>query len=69
MKHEGHQVTRAQFEENFALKMDDSQFLADISALLADGYAWEPEAEAAVVSSKLIEKLPGDPWRECPVRC
>lgn len=63
MKHDGHQVTRAQFEENFALKMQDSEFLADISPLLAGGYAWEPEAEASVVSSRLIERLPGDPWK------
>src|SRR5262249_26961515 len=35
MEHEGHAITRAQFEENFALKMRDPEFLSDISPLLA----------------------------------
>jgi hypothetical protein len=32
--------------------MQDSEFLADISPLLAGGYAWEPEAEASIVFVK-----------------
>lgn len=42
MKHENHKVTRAQFEENLALKLNDASFLADITPLLSEGYAWEP---------------------------
>lgn len=63
MEHEGHKITRAQFEENFALKLRDSQFMADLGPLLAAGYEWDPEAAAPVVSSRLIELLPGDPWK------
>jgi predicted nucleotidyltransferase component of viral defense system len=63
MDHEGHKITRALFEENFALKMQDPAFLADISPLLSAGYTWNPEAEARVVSSRLIGRLPGDPWK------
>jgi predicted nucleotidyltransferase component of viral defense system len=63
MEHEGHKITRAQFEENFALKLRDPEFMADIGPLLAPEYHWEPEEEAAVVSSRLIELLPGDPWK------
>lgn len=63
MEHEGHKITRALFEENFALKMQDPAFLADISPLLSAGYKWDPEAEAPIVSSRLIERLPGDPWK------
>ena len=63
LEHEGHRVTRAQFEENLAQKMQDPQFLADIRPLLAAGYDWNPEAEIAVVTSGLIERLPGDPWK------
>ena len=63
MKHEGHNVTRAQFEENFSLKMKDPEFLADISPLLSPGYEWDPEGEATTVSSSLIERLPGEPWK------
>ncbi|MBI4266382.1 MAG: nucleotidyl transferase AbiEii/AbiGii toxin family protein [Acidobacteria bacterium] len=63
MEHEGHKITRALFEENFALKMQDPAFLADISPLLSTDYKWDPEAEAPIVSSRLIERLPGDPWK------
>lgn len=68
MEHEGHRITRAQFEENIALKMQDPAFLADITPLLAANYKWDPEAEAAVVSSRLIARLPGDPRRGRPSR-
>lgn len=63
MDHEGHKVTRAQFERNLAVKMRDPQFLADISPMLAAGYAWDAEAAAPVVSSRLLALLPGKPWK------
>jgi predicted nucleotidyltransferase component of viral defense system len=63
MDHEGNKATRAQFEENLALKLQDKEFLADISPLLSAGFAWEPEAEAAAVSAALIELLPGERWK------
>lgn len=63
MDHEGHKVTRAQFEKNFALKMGDREFVADISPLLADGQEWDAEAAAPLVSSRLIALLPGEPWK------
>lgn len=63
MDHEGHKVTRAQFERNLALKMRDAQFVADIGPLLAAGYEWDAKAAAAAVSSRLIVLLPGRPWK------
>jgi predicted nucleotidyltransferase component of viral defense system len=63
MDNEGHQVSRAQFEENFALKMEDALFLADISPLLAADYRWEPEAAAPLITSRLLPLLPGEPWK------
>ena len=63
MEHEGHKISRAEFEENLALKLRDPEFMADIGPLLAPGYHWEPEAEALEVSSQLIERLPGEPWK------
>jgi predicted nucleotidyltransferase component of viral defense system len=63
MEEEGHRVTRANFEENLAFKMKDPEFLADISPLLSAGYRWEPQAESAVVLSRLITLLPGAPWK------
>lgn len=60
---EGHKITRALFEENLSMKLQDPAFLADISPLLSADYKWDPEAAAAVVSTRLIELLPGDPWK------
>lgn len=63
MEHEGHRITRAQFEETFSLKVRDAGFLADISPLLVAGHAWEPNEAARIVASRLIALLPGQAWR------
>jgi predicted nucleotidyltransferase component of viral defense system len=63
MKHEGHKITRALFEKNLTEKLGDPDFTADISPLLADGFAWDIEKAAPIVSSSLVERLPGDPWK------
>ena len=63
MGREGHRVTRAQFERNLSSKLQDPQFAADISPLLATGFSWDIEKAASLVSSRLISLLPGDPWK------
>lgn len=63
MDHGGHHVTRALFEQNMATKLGDRQFAADIGPLLAPGYDWTPEHAARTVSSRLIARLPGNPWK------
>lgn len=63
MEHGGHKVSRAEFEKNFEAKLRDRQFTADIGALLATGYAWDIGEAAAIVSSRLISRLPGEPWK------
>lgn len=63
MKHEDHKITRALFEKNLAEKLKDSEFTADIGPLLAHGFSWDIETAAPVVSSRLIEILPGAPWK------
>jgi predicted nucleotidyltransferase component of viral defense system len=63
MSRDGHRVTRAQFERNFAAKLDDPEFAADIGPLLAAGINWDIKAAASIVSSRLIERLPGNPWK------
>jgi len=63
MEHGGQNITRELFEQNLAEKMGDPEFLADISLLLSEGYTWDPAAEAPLVSWRLIELLPGDPWK------
>ena len=63
MNHGGYKVTRAQFEQNLALKLKSPQFMADMRPLLATGVSWDPQGDAKIVSSRLIELLPGDPWK------
>lgn len=64
MRREGKSVSRAQFEENLFLKLRDHEFSADIGPLLAlRENPWDTAGEAAVVSSRLIELLPGEAWK------
>ena len=63
MRRDGHRVTRAQFERNIADKLHDAEFTADISPLLAAGVTWDIKTAAPVVSSRLIERLQGNPWK------
>jgi predicted nucleotidyltransferase component of viral defense system len=63
MDHDGHHMTRAQYEQNLALKMRDPAFLTDLRPLLADERAWDAFAAEVLVSSELIARLPGDPWK------
>ena len=59
---DGRPVTRAMFERNLAGKLGDSQFNADMTALLTGSYEWRPEESARTVSERLISLLPGGPW-------
>jgi predicted nucleotidyltransferase component of viral defense system len=63
MEWEGHKITRALFERNMAGKLGDPEFTADIGPLLAAGFAWNIGTAASIVSTRLIELLPGDPWK------
>jgi predicted nucleotidyltransferase component of viral defense system len=64
MRRENRTVSRAQFEENFFLKLRDHAFHADIGPLLAlQENPWDTAGEAGVISSRLIELLPGEPWK------
>lgn len=63
MEHGGHRVSRAEFEQNIEAKLRDPQFVSDISPLLATGFEWEAARAAALVGSKLIARLPGEPWQ------
>jgi hypothetical protein len=63
LEHGGHRVSRAEFERNIEAKLRDPQFGGDIGPLLATGFEWDSASAAATVSSQLIERLPGEPWR------
>lgn len=57
MDYGDHAVTRQQFHDNLAAKLEDRTFIADIGLLLATGYSWDLEAAATLVRSELIERL------------
>ena len=63
LKLEGHTVTRALFERNMENKLQDPGFEDDIVPLLAPGQHWDMEESARKVSARLIELLPGEPWK------
>lgn len=63
MRREGRAVTRAQFEQNLAEKLTNVGFASDIRPLLPALFNWDFHSEAPLISSRLIELLPGDPWQ------
>ncbi len=63
MKHEGHAVSRAQFEQNLHEKQSDPAFLGDVKPMLRPDIQYDAETALAQVRKTLIERLPGAPWR------
>lgn len=59
----GHTVTRAQFEANLHEKAADGDFRADIHPLLRPGIHWDFDVALTLVHERIIESLPGDPWK------
>lgn len=57
MEHGDHQVTRRQFKENIAAKLQDDNFSSDIGPLLASAYEWDLNASAEKVNGCLISRL------------
>ncbi|RLA49367.1 MAG: nucleotidyl transferase AbiEii/AbiGii toxin family protein [Gammaproteobacteria bacterium] len=59
MQHGGHMVTKKQFEDNIAAKLQDNNFASDIGPLLAAGYEWDLNAMSEKVNNSLISLLNG----------
>lgn len=62
LDHEGHQVSRAEFEMNLFEKLGDRRFLDDIAPLLTTGSSWDYRAAARYVLQTLALLMPGDMW-------
>jgi predicted nucleotidyltransferase component of viral defense system len=58
MREGGHRVTREQFAENLAAKLEDPRFLSDIQPLLATGQTWKAQQAAALVMERLLPLIP-----------
>jgi predicted nucleotidyltransferase component of viral defense system len=63
MASEGASVTRAMFEANLAQKLASPAFRGDVRPLLRDADAYEAHAAGALVSERLVARLPGEPWK------
>lgn len=63
MEHEGHRISRAEFEKNLSEKLQDPRFLEDIGPLLLKNSGWDFQKAADFVMDELIVLLPGDAWQ------
>jgi predicted nucleotidyltransferase component of viral defense system len=63
MAEDGRTLTRAQFEANLAAKRKQPDFRDDMGPILRPGFSWEFETAMNVVLSKLVARLPGEPWK------
>lgn len=60
---QGQRVTRAQFEANLAAKLEDNEFVSDMTPLLGLGTTWNVAEAAAYVRDQLLSRLPGLSWK------
>ncbi len=58
LESDGRRVTRAEFEENLADKIDDKVFLSDVPPLLALGVSFDPVAALERVREAFLSRLP-----------
>jgi predicted nucleotidyltransferase component of viral defense system len=68
VKHGGHQITRALFEENLVDKIHLPAFTDDIPPLLPPGVTFDLAEAIERVLREVIALLPGEPWKGKPKR-
>ena len=56
-------ISRAEYERNLTLKMQDQDFLLDAKHVLSTDTKWDPAVAFELIAQRLITQLPGDPWR------
>lgn len=64
LEHEGHLVSRAEFEMNLFEKLNDRRFLDDMAPLISTGSSWDHRAAARYVLQSLAPLMPGDSWQK-----
>ncbi len=57
MEHGSASVSRRQFEENLAAKLESRDFRDDVIPLLRDGAGYDAAEAAAIVSERLVSRL------------
>ena len=63
MEREGHKISRAEFERNLLLKLEDADFVADVSPLLLAGTVFDFREAATYLLKQLFPLMPGEPWQ------
>ena len=63
MEQEGHQVSRAEFEQNLLEKLHDTSFIEDIGPLLIVDSGYDLHKAANFVMNQLAPLIPGEPWQ------
>jgi predicted nucleotidyltransferase component of viral defense system len=58
LENDGLRVSRSEFEQNLAEKIEDAVFLGDVPPLLALGASFDPPAALRRVQEALIARLP-----------
>jgi predicted nucleotidyltransferase component of viral defense system len=62
MEHEGHRVSRAEFEQNFSGKIGNATFVEDIVPLLIPDTVFDLQTASQYFMSQLLPLMPGEPW-------
>ena len=63
MEHEGHKVSRAEYEESLIKKLNHPLFTQDIGPLMTADSDWNFQEAADFVMHELVARLPGEPWQ------
>lgn len=63
MEHEGHKVSRAEFEQNLLEKLNDPNFIEDIKPLLVANADHDLHKAADFFMNELAPLIPGEPWQ------
>ena len=63
MEHEGHRVSRAEYEENLVKKLNHPLFARDIGPLITAVPDWSFQEAADFVMHELVARLPGESWQ------
>ena len=63
MEHEGHRVSRAEFEQNLIEKLNDRRFLDDIGPLVVADTGWDLNRAVEFVLNQLAVLIPKEPWQ------
>lgn len=59
MREGGHRITRAEFEQNLAAKMEDPRFLSDVPPLLVSGQEWHPQNAIKLLEDRIFPLFGG----------